>query len=750
MAPSDPQRPLLLAVLVLAGTLVALPWATGGRSPTGQAGLVLLLALAGAAGLLCRDSDPPLRLPPLLLVGGILVGLSAVFTIYPDRTVQSLLLLLAYLVACGLAARAALQLSWAERALLDAIWVSGLAVAGLGMLWWVRGNDGGFYANVLIGPFGYPNAMGGFLLLAGFAALATLTPDRCRLERGGALLGCAMSLFGLYLTRSRGVLLAAAAGLLLWALVRRERWWPRRPLWGIAAALVALGGLAFLGWRLSALLPLLWPGDGGTPDTSSQWRLQILRWTWAMVRDHPWAGVGPGAFPVALTHYQQLPYISGENPHNLYLEIAAEYGLAAGILVTGSLVLFLGRAALAARRLPQSDPARGRQAALAGAVMAFALHSAFDLDWSFPAIALIAATILGLASVRLPSLWMVRPRGVGIPLPQTLLILLLLVAAALALTRYYATSLVAWGRGDLASGNLPGARQILDQSRRLNPLGFPASYWLAWTTLRSGDPQGAIEVSQRTIRIAPQNPGGHALTGEIALVGGRWQIAQAAFRRAVEQAPMAHLEYYAGLIEATARVGTPAETLGAYERAVSIFTPERVLHPEARCLSPGDRYLLARMSRIAAEFYAGVGDSAQRQTTLDRARSLAQPDLRGICANEGHPGQMSPEDAVMSFWQARSERGLPDDERFLLPEQRGPTADAARFAGAERDLPRRMRVTWILALSGDERSATLQYEVEGEQGEDRISRCVQTVLRFRREGWFLEDFPSLESGACRP
>jgi hypothetical protein len=156
------------------------------------------------------------------------------------------------------------------------------------------------------------------------------------------------------------------------------------------------------------------------------------------------------------------------------------------------------------------------------------------------------------------------------------------------------------------------------------------------------------------------------------------------------------------------------------------------------------------MSRIAAEFYAGVGDSAQRQTTLDRARSLAQPDLRGICANEGHPGQMSPEDAVMSFWQARSERGLPDDERFLLPEQRGPTADAARFAGAERDLPRRMRVTWILALSGDERSATLQYEVEGEQGEDRISRCVQTVLRFRREGWFLEDFPSLESGACRP
>jgi len=71
--------------------------------------------------------------------------------------------------------------------------------------------------------------------------------------------------------------------------------------------------------------------------------------------------------------------------------------------VTGSLILFLGRAALGARRLLQGDPARDRQAALAGAVTAFAVHSAIDLDWSFPAIALIAATILGIVSARLPS-----------------------------------------------------------------------------------------------------------------------------------------------------------------------------------------------------------------------------------------------------------------------------------------------------------------------------------------------------------
>jgi O-antigen ligase len=93
-------------------------------------------------------------------------------------------------------------------------------------------------------------------------------------------------------------------------------------------------GLGVAGNRWGTLLQALWSGGGDGPtDTSIQWRLSVLQWTWAMIRDHPWLGVGPGAFPVALLPYQQIPYVGGENPHNLYAEVAAEYGLPVAVLL---------------------------------------------------------------------------------------------------------------------------------------------------------------------------------------------------------------------------------------------------------------------------------------------------------------------------------------------------------------------------------------------------------------------------------
>jgi putative inorganic carbon (HCO3(-)) transporter len=742
MVPADTRRLLALSIFVLAGTLIGLPWATGGRSPAGQACLVLLLALAGGAGLLPRSSDRPLRLAPPLLFGGMLVGASALLTIHPDRTIQSLLLLVAYAVAAAVAARAVAQIRWAERVLLDATWISGFVVTSVAIAWWLRGNDGGFYANALIGPFGYPNALGGFLLLACGAALASVAPAGGRLERAGAVIGCAISLIGLYLTRSRGILLAAAAGLLLWTLTRRDRWWPRRPTWRVLASLGLVAGLAMLGVRLTGIVVTFWSwGAGGAGDTSTAWRLHILRWTWAMIRDHPWLGVGPGAFPVALTHYQRIPYVGGENPHNLYLEVAAEYGAVAGILVSACLILILGQAIMAARRLPEGSPARGRLAALVGAVAAFATHSAFDLDWSFPAIALMAATILGIVSACPSETRIPRPRGIGIPLPRTILILILLAAAAVAAARYYSSSLVAWGRSDLLAGDLSAARQNLNQSLRLNPLSYPAYQWLAWTTLQSGDPQKAIEIADRTIGIAPQDPNGHALIGEIALAAGRWRVAQTAFRRAVDQAPMAHLRYHAGLLEAASKAGNQAEAIHTYEQAISLFTPERVLHSEARCLAPGNRYLLARMGRIVARLYDEAGDRIAWQTATARSGLLAEPDLRGICATGGRPGQRSPESAVVSFWRALSEGGLAQAEKYLLPNRQPHEPEGAL---------RQIRLTSIYSLDGGERLATLRHEVEIDDGKVRMSRCARAVTRLTRDGWFLEQPPSIDDGPCPP
>jgi len=747
--PSPDRRSLLLPTLLLAGVLVGLPWAAGGRSPIGQVSLALVLALAGVAGMLAHSPGALANPSPLLLAGGILAAGSALHTIYPDRTIQYLLLLLAYLLAGALAAEAGREEPRLERVLLAAILTSGTLVTVVGLFRLLQRSDEGLYARVLTGPFGYPNAMAGFLLLTGGAALAMTRDGRSPAIRAGAMAAGGLALVGVLLTRSRGAWLAAGAGLVVWLVVERRKEWPRRRLWMWLGGCSLLAALAWLSWNWGSFPPSL-SMLADRPEVSSLvWRWQILQWTWAMARDHPWWGVGPGAFPVALTHYQRIPYVSSENPHNLYLELAAEYGLPAVILAVITLGGFLGRVGAAIRRAPDSDPTRWRQAALLATLVAFAVHGLVDLDWSFPAIAATVATMLGLTSAHLRRMF---PREVHArPLWRGTLILLLLAAAFVSVTRYYSRTLVAWAQLALAGREAAVAQRDLTWALRLNPVSFPAHQWMAWARLLSGDPRGAAEVAERAARIAPSDPNSHYLAGEIAAASGRWDVAEDRFRAAVDLAPSAQLRFHAAMVESAANSGRGAEARSHYDRAIAIFTEERVLHVEARCLMPGDRYLMARMSRIAARAFGEAGDSSRQQEIMERARLLAQPDPRGICVTRGRAGQTSPEAAMDSFWRALANGGWSQAEQFLSAELRAsrPGDDLSPWRGEDR--PRRAHVAWIAALQGGEPQASLRFEVEFEIAPDsRIGRCAQADLWLIRDNWFIDKLPVLESAACQP
>ncbi|HSB80570.1 MAG TPA: O-antigen ligase family protein [Candidatus Methylomirabilis sp.] len=749
MARSD-GRLLPLAALLLGAVQIALPWTIGGRSPVGQVALVLVLGLAGMIGLVLEGSSPPLRPSPLLLLAGALIVISALHTIYLDRTVQSLLLLLSYLLAATLAAHAARNDERAKPILLAGMSICGVLVSLGGMYQLLQGSQGGLYARVLTGPFGYPNAAGGFLLLTAGAALAFAREERGPATRTASMAAALVSILGLALTRSHGVMFAATVGLVIWALTDRAAWWSQRRVWAGAGGLGLLLTIALAPKWLIGLPLRVWSlFDTGTADPSFMWRLHILKWTWAMVRDHPWWGVGPGAFPVALTHYQRIPYVSGVNPHNLYLELAAELGLPTAILATLALGRLFFRMGVAVRRTPMIHPSRGHLAALLATLAAFAVHSAMDLDWSFPAIAVTAAILLGTASAQLA-------RGAVTPpwfpvLWRWTLISLLVVSAVLGLTRYYTTTLVDGARLALTMGDTAAARADLTWALRLNPLSYLARERMAQALLRSGDPEGAIEVAERAIRIAPLDPNHQYLVGEIAAAEGRWGMALGFFQNAAERAPFAQLRFHASLVEAAALAGRGAEARLWYERAISIFTPERVLDGDARCLVPGDRYLLARMSRIASRLYAEAGDHLREQTAADHARLLARPDARGICVTSGQSDQASPESAVVSFWRALSDGGWARAERFLAPEIRTPGRSIGNGGKNEEGQPSGGRVAWIASLSGGESRANLRFEAEVWTPQSyRLTRCALTTLRLIGDSWFIERLPMLESNPCKP
>jgi tetratricopeptide (TPR) repeat protein len=400
----------------------------------------------------------------------------------------------------------------------------------------------------------------------------------------------------------------------------------------------------------------------------------------------------------------------------------------------------------AIRRTPVKDPARGQPAVLLATLVAFAVHSLVDLDWSFPAIAVTAAILFGLASSHLAQTTL-RENPVR-PLWRGTVLLLLLAMALSSLTRYYARTLVNWAQLSLASQDVALAQHDLAWALRLNPLSFLAHQSMAWAHLRSGDPGGALEVADRAARLAPLDPNGQFLAGEIAASVGRWDLAEERFQAAVDRAPAAQLRFHAGLIEAAAHGGKPAEARNWYERATEIFTPERVVSEEGRCLAPGDRYLLARLSWLVARLYAEAGDASRQQMLIATARLLAEPDHRGICITQGRSGQTSPEATTESFWRALVKGGWSQASQFLAPGSR-PSGDQTPSAWEAGEKPRQARVAWIAALSGGEYQASLRFQLEIEDSRgDLVARCAQGDTRLIARDWFLERPPVVQRGPC--
>jgi O-antigen ligase/tetratricopeptide (TPR) repeat protein len=740
MATAEP-RPLGPAVGLLAALLLTLPWLGGGRAPAGHAALGLGLALAAALALLPTRREPPPTGAPWLLPAACLLALSAAGSLYPDRTVESLLLLAACGLAAGLSRRAAARSAWAEPALLAALAASGLAVAigGAVPLW--LGRQSGLYATLLTGPFGYPNAVAGYLLLAGGAALALAAgAGGVWLRRLGLAAALALGA-GLLLTRSRGALAAVAVAAVAVALVKARLSKPRQLL----AGLIVAAGCAALLWWSPAGAWLLQRFD--PDDPSFQWRWRILELSWAMIRDHPWAGVGPGAFPPAVNLYQRLPYVGGQNPHNAYIEWAAEFGLPLALLASLALTRHLLWMARQVRRARAGSPEGRRTLALLAALVAFALHSAVELNWSFPACLLGLATLLGLTGAGRPG----RPALSGGRMRPGATVAggLLLLAAALVLCRYASSQLVTHGLDRLDRGQVVQARTALDWAVRLNPVSFPARQWQARIALHGGEGAAALESVETLVRWNASDPNTHALAGEVAAALARWETAERSFRRAVELAPAAQLRFYAGLVDAL-RLGNRATEAGVWaERAAAVFTPARVGEPEARCLAPGDRYLLARLSRTAAQVSRDAGDERAAVVAQGRARDLARPDLRGICADGETPGQRSPEAAVASYWRALAEGDDAAARRLLIPALHGLPA-VLTAGGTPLPPPRTASVPWILSLEGGERQVSLHYVValawpDGTQE----SRCAHTLLRLEPGGWIILRPTRLEPGSCR-
>ncbi len=175
--------------------------------------------------------------------------------------------------------------------------------------------------------------------------------------------------------------------------------WPLRPI-RMALMVVAILGFSFWigGDALTERLARGFSRAGSSPETFFENRGFIWRDTWTMIRSHPWAGVGLGAFATAYpaySHHDDAQLRVGM-AHNDYLQVAAEGGVA-GVLAALCFLLLLGRAM--AQSIGHSDPLLSALAlGASGGVFALLIHSLFDFNLQLPSNALLFLLLAALLS----------------------------------------------------------------------------------------------------------------------------------------------------------------------------------------------------------------------------------------------------------------------------------------------------------------------------------------------------------------
>jgi O-antigen ligase len=730
--------------LVLLAVAVALPLLQAGLHPAAQpllpTALGILTLVGLAAGVLPGDSLLFRPRWPFLLALLLLLA-SAWQSVYLELTLQALLLYAAYLLA-GILAFHLCPLPPHRVALAGALVAGGLLAGAAALLAYLQAPEGSLYGSALWGTFPTSNALAGYLLLGAFCAGGLAVAACGRIGRWGWGSSAVLLAAALVGTRSRGGILAAGVGLLWWgAWAARAAPGRRGRMVGVAAAAVLCLAVGVALWEgpgsLARWANLPWALTSTTSEPSFRWRQLIYTWSLAMIRDHLLLGTGPGTFPLVLGRYQQVPYVTGRYAHNAWLELAAETGIPFALLVLAGFGLSLRQAL---RTLRVAGPERPLLLGITAALLASAAHALLDLDWSLPAVALPVCLLLGAlwAAARGGS-WTVEgsPR-VPARILQGAAAVIALAAFLLGATRSFAVSLHLEGRAAFAQGALEEAEGAFRAARRLNPAWYAPRYWLAEVAVRRGRPQEAVAEAAAAARLNPVDGGAAFHLGRTLWAAGRLEEAEASLRRAVVLDPASGPNLYGTLGDFFVATGRSAEALRWYRRAAEVFPPFLVRTPEARCLAPGDRYILGHILGRMAALLERDGQMAEAEVAAREAAALQAPAAEGICSGFAAPGQGSPEATLLSYWAARAQGGAAPPRLFASG-----VADWHRPLNA----PAEVRVSRILVLAASETAAEVRYELEVVRPGGRPVRVVMADrLVVERGAWVLSEPAPLPGG----
>lgn len=236
----------------------------------------------------------------------------------------------------------------------------------------------------------------GWLAVSACVAAAAGRASRAR-GRALHLSAAALMLAALGVLGSRGAWagLAAAGGVLVFA--RRDNLLRRLVPAALAVGLVAAAAFAAGGESALKLAP------GALASGSGAARISIWGGTARMIADHPMTGVGPGRFLYSYPAYDPLrrarlePGVRADQAHGLFLQLAAEGGIPAAVLlaVLVALAASAGVRGIRARDGTTLVAAAGFAAYLGQGLFGVAAIETDVLGWALGGALLARAAALG-------------------------------------------------------------------------------------------------------------------------------------------------------------------------------------------------------------------------------------------------------------------------------------------------------------------------------------------------------------------
>ena len=364
----------------------------------------------------------------------------------------------------------------AFRALCIGLLVSGLASSAVGIVqvFAPQWADGDWIARTglpgrAVGNLRQPNHLSSLLLWSMIAVV--WLAEAGSLRRTASVSMAMLLIFGVVLSGSRTGALGTGV-LAVWGLMDRRLSRPSRGLLLLAPVAYAVFWFGASAW--ADYSHEVFGGEtrfSGKGDISSS-RYGIWANTLALIRMHPWAGVGFGEFNFAwtLTPFPGRPVAFFDHTHNLPLQFAVELGLPLAALALGLLVwAMLGALRGAVRAGADADPALAplRRAAVVMVLMIL-LHSLLEYPLWYAYFLLPAAFAFGLCLAR-PEPADAMPRRAG-PAPvrgrtRPLLVAAMLlmiggIASVLDYTRVVVIFSPPEGAGPLAERIADGQRSV--------------------------------------------------------------------------------------------------------------------------------------------------------------------------------------------------------------------------------------------------------------------------------------------------